>query len=113
MSIEKLNERFDSLQTTPNRVRPTICLVYQGGIANVFSVSSDAPSLLDPCGSNRKRLYQGDFLACIHFARGAGAAGARVRTLHCNMAGDISNLFWRSDLENAPFSDRIVKIEAN
>ena len=96
-----------------NPRKPVIVLVYQGGIANVYRVSPAAPSLLDPCGANRERIYQGDFLACVHFARGAGAAGATVRTLHCNMAGDIINLFWRLDLENAPFSDKMVKVEAN
>lgn len=90
-------------------------LVYQAGIANVFSHETDAVNFRDLGelkASRRIRLMQGDFRACENFARGLKAAGVIVRSAWCNEAGDIINSFWKfSDFENAPFSDEFKIIE--
>lgn len=84
------------------RVKKAV-LVYQAGIANVFAVDCFN---LNPYGRNAKRLFQSDFWACENFARGLDAAGVKVATMQCNMAGDITNMQWSNDLESAPFSDK-------
>lgn len=79
----------------------TAVLVYQAGIANVFSVER----VTNEDGRNPKRLLQGDFRSCEAFARGLAVAGVDVTTMHCNRAGDIANAEWSENLESAPFSD--------
>lgn len=76
-------------------------VVYQAGIANVFQVESF------DLNANRdgKQIYQGDFRGAEHFARGMVAAGASVRSAHCNMAGDVNLWGWSKDLDDAPFRD--------
>jgi hypothetical protein len=69
-----------------------IVLVFQGGLANVFKV--DRFSALPERRGHTARLYQGDFRAAEFFATGAGYAGARVKTAHCEQAGDIANAIW-------------------
>lgn len=85
----------------------TIYLVYQAGIANVFAKSSKAgePKIV--------RLLQADFRGCEMFARGMGQAGERVRTMACNMAGDIAGQRWSEDLEAPPFSDKFNPVVCN
>jgi hypothetical protein len=77
-------------------------LVYQAGIANVFEVDCFN---LSPFGREAKRLLQSDFRACENFAHGLKAAGFIVKTVACNMAGDIANQKWTDDLDAQPFSE--------
>lgn len=76
-------------------------LVYQAGLANVFQV--DSFNLCD-FGREAKRLLQSDFRSCEWFARGLVADGAKVTTVACNMAGDITHQKWNDDLQAQPFS---------
>lgn len=85
-------------------------LVYQAGIANVFKVK--AFNLAD-YGREAQRILQSDFQTCKAFCFGLAQAGAIVRTAHCNQAGDIIGSLWSEDLDNAPFSDKIVNINRN
>lgn len=78
-------------------------LVYQGGIANVFTVDSFSSHAI---GRNAKRVYQGDFHTAESIARGAALAGAIVRTLACNQAGDIAAAPWTKDLGEQPFCEK-------
>ena len=71
-----------------------IVLVFQCGIANVFKVSRF--SAIPEKRGDVVRLYQGDFRAAEMFATGAGYAGARVKTAHCERAGDIAGAIWES-----------------
>lgn len=84
-------------------------LVYQAGIANVFAVKSF--NLAD-YGRDAKRLLQSDFRTCEAFASGLAAAGVTVRTVHCNMAGDIIGQTWSEALEAAPFSESFRPVKA-
>ena len=84
-------------------------LVYQAGIANVFSVECFN---LAPYGRDAKRLLQGTFQQCEWYARGLAAAGVPVTSMHCNQAGDISGSVWSEDLEAAPFSGSAVPVFA-
>lgn len=85
-------------------------LVYQRGIANVFSVTSFN---LSDYGRDAVRLLQAGFSECEWFARGMGAAGVVVRSAYCNLAGDASHATWREDLENAPFCNGTSPVEKN
>ncbi|KKL23441.1 hypothetical protein LCGC14_2425340 [marine sediment metagenome] len=87
-----------------------VMLVYQAGIANVFSVASFN---LAHYGRQAIRLMQADFAACENFARGAGWAGAVVRSAYCDQAGDIGECRWSDVLEDAPFSESQRPIKAN
>ena len=89
---------------------PRFMLVYQAGIANVFRVT--AFNLAD-FGRDAARIYQGDFRTAENLARGAGLAGAVVRTAHCNQAGDIVAARWHEDLDAAPFSDSMRPVKVN
>ncbi len=82
-------------------------LVYQAGIANVFEVTSLNQS---DYGRDAKRLLQSDFRQCEAFANGLKAAGVCVKTLACNVPGDISKLRWTSDLDSAPFSENFQPV---
>jgi hypothetical protein len=82
-------------------------LVYQAGLANVFSVESFD---LSPEKRNAKRLLQHAFTPCEWFARGLAAAGVRVTTWACNQPGDIVNAEWSNDLEAQPFSDKFSPV---
>lgn len=84
-------------------------LVYQAGIANVFSVSSFNMS---DFGRDARRLLQADFHSCECFARGLVAAGALVASAQCNQAGDISHSRWSEDLDSAPFSESFHPVES-
>lgn len=76
-------------------------LVYQAGIANVFSVECLNAATF---GREAKRLYQGSFRECESFALGIAATGAPVCSMWCNEAGDIINSRWNHhDLCDAPF----------
>lgn len=86
------------------KTQRTIYLVYQAGIANVFAKTA---------GNRAICLLQADFHSCEMFARGMGAAGEKVRTYTCNMAGDISEQPWSKDLESAPFSDKFHPVTCN
>jgi hypothetical protein len=82
---------------TPTLTRAV--LVYQAGIANVFSVDCFNTAAF---GRNAKRLMQGDFRTCESFARGLLAAGIQVASMGCNMAGDIVDAKW-DDADLGPF----------
>jgi len=82
-------------------------LVYQAGIANVFAVDCFN---MDPFGRNAKRLLQSDFRSCENFARGMAAAGVKVGSAFCNMAGDIAEQPWNTHLDIAPFSDKFQPV---
>ncbi len=85
-----------------------IFLVYQARIANVFEVDCHN---LSSFGRNAKRLLQHAFTTCEWYARGLAQAGAIVRTVGCNKAGDIINQHWTEDLESLPFSDKFHPVE--
>ena len=78
-----------------------VFLVYQAGIANVFKV--DSFNLAD-YGREATRLHQGSFDSARYFAQGMGAAGAVVRSAHCNEAGDIARRHWSEEWDSAPFN---------
>lgn len=86
-----------------------VVLVYQAGIANVFEVQSFNMS---DYGRDAKRLLQADFRSCENFARGMAAAGCKVATAGCNMAGDIIGQRWTHDLDSLPFSDKFCPVWA-
>jgi len=102
------HEASQTAWETPEELR--IVLVYQGGIANVFKVTSFN---LSNYGRDAERIMQRDFSACEYFARGCGYGGAIVRTAACNQAGDIVNALWSEDLENQPFSDKFNPVKYN
>ena len=85
-------------------------LVYQGGMANVFSHEIPLHYFArteSPVASERVRLMQGSFRACENFAAGLKAEGVTVRSAWCNEAGDIIGSVWKfQDLTEAPFSDK-------
>ena len=86
-----------------NATKPVkIMLVYQAGIANVFTVDRFT---LAPKGRNARRLLQHAFSPCVWFVRGLAASGAQVKTVHCNEAGDIAERPWSTRLDDAPFSN--------
>lgn len=64
-----------------------LALVYQSGIANVFSV--------DGATGRTTRLLQSDYHSCEMFAAGAIAAGAVCEVFHCDAAGDCQNTPWQ------------------
>jgi len=87
-------------------------LVYQAGLANVFSVENS----LDPHAEGHlvngyenyaKRVRQADFAACENYAAGLSAAGAEVYVLHCNLAGDIGRADWSWNIDDAPFRENM------
>lgn len=82
-------------------------LVYQAGIANVFSVKSFN---MTDYGREAIRIVQGDFHTCESIAYGLKCAGVKVMSATCNMAGDIVGQPWSDNLsdnlEDAPFSDK-------
>lgn len=82
------------------------CLVYQGGIANVFhDVPNKTRNLI-----SRVRVLQHSFIACEWFCRGLRQAGEQVDVAWCNEAGDIKESFWEfSNFDNAPFCDKFAK----
>ncbi len=80
----------------------SLALVYQAGIANVFSCDVLATT---PGKRNAKRLLQHAFVACEWFARGAQAAGAIVAVYSCNKAGDIADLEWTRGMDDCPFRE--------
>lgn len=85
----------------PNSQVTHATLVYQAGLANVFHmILSDDPS------RKVRRLEQGTFRTCEDFARGLQAAGVKVGVAYCNKAGDIANVAWDTQLEDAPFRDK-------
>ena len=83
-------------------------LVYQAGIANVFSI--ECFNLAD-FGRDAQLLYQGAFQGAANFTLGMQAAGVIVKTAACNQAGDISNALWSQDLDSQPFSDKYIVVE--
>lgn len=78
-------------------------LVYQAGIANVFSVYCWN---MAEFGRDAKRLLQSDFRTCEAFARGLAVAGVSVTSMACNQAGDIATAKWTDNLVDQPFSDK-------
>lgn len=86
------------------RIVEKAVLVYQAGIANVFSVESF--NMAD-YGREARRLKQGAFSECENFALGLAAAGIPVASMHCNMAGDVINQKWSDELPEAPFFDKM------
>ena len=90
------------MQNTNAEARYAV-LVYQAGIANVFTVDCLNMSTF---GRNAKRVCQGSFFECESFALGMAHAGAVVASATCNMAGDVSECKWSDNLEDAPFSEK-------
>ncbi len=78
-------------------------LVYQAGIANVFAVDC---LNMRANGRTERRLIQSDFRTCETYCLGLAAAGIKVASAGCNMAGDIARLDWSSDLEAQPFYEK-------
>ena len=95
--------------TERHNPHPNVMLVYQGGIANVFSVEHFG--LTPEETGRRERLQQFDFRSCQYVAAGMGLAGSAVRTAACNAAGDIASLEWTYDLDSQPFSDQLTTVE--
>lgn len=79
-------------------------LVYQAGIANVFSVRRFN---IQPYGRDAVRLCQADFHTCEAFAAGLAAAGVKVTSYHCNMTGDVAGQPWEEAIWEAPFWDKM------
>jgi hypothetical protein len=79
-------------------------IVYQAGIANVFSVEST------DSGKIRRRLMQHAFEPCEWFMRGLQYAGGDCYFACANYAGDIAGQDWDTPLSCAPFSDRMAII---
>ncbi len=94
---------------SPWAARKRYVLVYQGGIANVFQVSSFN---LSDYGRDAKRLLQSDFRTAEAFARGLAAAGGVVKTAAANRAGDITRATWTDDLESQPFADQFRPVSS-
>ena len=78
-------------------------LVYQSGIANIFEVDCFNES---PYGRNAKRILQSDFRTCESFARGLRHAGWTIFSVGCNMAGDIKDQKFETDLNSLPFCEQ-------
>ncbi len=78
-------------------------LVYQAGIANVFTVKSFNAA---DFGRDAWRVAQADFRTCEAFAAGLAFAGYKVATMACNQAGDITHSQWSENLHEQPFSDK-------
>jgi hypothetical protein len=77
-------------------------IVYQGGIANVFSVNQKT--------GLRKLLVQNDFRTCETYCRGLKQGGCTVKRAWCNEAGDIRNRPWSvTHFENAPWNEKFSK----
>lgn len=89
---------------------PKVMLVYQGGLANVFSVRCFN---LSDFGRSAQRLFQGDFLSAKMMAFGMGTAGSVVRSAACNEPGDITHAHWKDIDEDTPFRDRVINLEMN
>ena len=85
-----------------------VVLVYQAGIANVFTTATLGLDPKDTTGqwADRKRIYQGDFRSAETLCYGMALAGAVVRTFACNMAGDIALQTWSANLDDQPFSEK-------
>lgn len=83
-------------------------LVYQAGIANVFSVSE--VTLHHPMQRKARRLLQGSFRECEAFSRGLWAAGVPVSVASCNQAGDITDADWQDGLDDCPFREQARSI---
>jgi hypothetical protein len=72
--------------------RQRYVLVYQCGIANVFKVSRFR---CNPAERTESRVLQHAFSVCHWFALGLAEAGAKVRTVHCDVAGDCARMQWQ------------------
>lgn len=96
-------------------MKTTFCLVYQGGIANVFEEMTITDTRNeDSSGLNksvqRVRVMQGSFSDCETFCRGLRRAHKIVRVAWCNEAGDITNSFWKFNrFDYAPFNLSFAK----
>jgi len=82
-------------------------LIYQAGIANVFAVDC---LNMRASGRTERRLIQSDFRTAESFCLGLAAAGVRVASAGCNMAGDIARQNWSSDLEAQPFYEKFQPV---
>ena len=83
-------------------------LVYQAGIANIFSIANNLDVNQEGHSANgfdnyAKLVLQWDFRTCESFCAGLIEAGATVYILQCNMAGDIVGADWNWELDDAPF----------
>jgi hypothetical protein len=94
---------------TPCSVRPlkfhSAILVYQGGIANVFSVSHI--SEVAERRTDERRLLQTDFRTAEAYCLGLIAAGVEVASMACNQAGNIAHQTWREKVSDAPFYENM------
>lgn len=106
----EITAEFEALKRDERGTVIKAVLVYQAGIANVFSVSSFN---LSDYGRDAIRLLQADFRTCESFARGLAAAGVVVRSAACNQAGDIIRSTWSEDFDAQPFSEKFRPVAAN
>jgi hypothetical protein len=79
-------------------------LVYQAGIANVFSVECFN---MQPFGREAQCLLQADFHTCETFCNGLKMAGVSVASAHCNMAGDIKDQPWNVNMDSALWREKM------
>ena len=86
------------------------CLVYQAGIANIFKVKCFN---LANFGRDAKRILQADFRTCENFALGLVEASCIVKSCHCNKAGDIQEMKWSENLEEAPFYENMHPVDSD
>lgn len=82
-------------------------IVYQAGIANLFSMRISVKRSRHGGLHYRpvKRLVQADFRTVEDIARGLILAGVTVAVYSCNVAGDVSLQDWTRGLEDCPFRD--------
>ena len=79
-------------------------LVYQGGIANLFTRAKGAKWI---------RLRQDAFGPCEDIAYGLALAGIKIRSYSCNRAGDVVDAPWSREVDEAPFREAMCPVNAN
>lgn len=85
-------------------------LIYQYGIANLYRVKDFVP---ERASREAQRVYQGDFQTAEAMARGAGLAGAIIRSGCCMSAGDASLMNWHLNPAENPFRDCAKPVTMN
>lgn len=63
-----------------------LALVYQSGLANVFTITAEPGS--------PQRILQSDYHTCETFCRGAKWGGWPIAVYHVDVAGDCSQADW-------------------
>lgn len=83
-------------------------LVYQGHIANVFTVVG---SNILPAGRRCIRLCQGTYEQCVWYACGLGRAGVRVTTAACLTNGDAALADWTEDWQHCANRVKMINLD--